>query len=94
MRNRHHRLAESVDYYEKLVAQQAAQLIRMNSSHKFDFVGDEVEDGKQDPHNVVIQMTKEDLRKEEEEIRQLETKKRSLEDRVSGMEKDLGGLMR
>lgn len=40
-----------------------------------------------------VEVTDEDLRREEEEIRELERRKRELEERVHGMSRDLEGLL-
>ncbi|MCJ1274046.1 hypothetical protein MMC21_001840 [Puttea exsequens] len=101
MRSRSEQLNSSIARYEGRIANQMAQLAKMNT-HKDGSVDFEDEDDEDlDNRNVnetdsshEMHVTEEDLRKEDEEIRELEKKKRVLEDRVSGMERDLGGLLR
>jgi hypothetical protein len=66
---------------------------RPKGSGKYDDQGDDdaIEGGKEQEE---IEITTEDLQREQEEIRDLELKKKALEERVSGMERDLGGLNR
>ncbi len=101
LRTRYEQLSSSVASQEARVANQAAQLDRMNRPKDFD--EDEDEQDRDDDNErrlgapAVIhesQIKAVDLKQEEEEIKELERKKRGLEDRVSGMERDLGGLLR
>ncbi|KAF2234206.1 DASH complex, subunit Spc34 [Viridothelium virens] len=95
LRRRHQQLASSIEYYEEEVAQQTAQLNRMNRPAEFEDDGfDEDAGGGEEGIEHTTAFTVEDMQREEEEIKELERKKQGLEDRVSGMEKDLGGLMR
>jgi hypothetical protein len=93
MRTRYGQLRNSVQHYETKVAKQAAQLERMNRPEAYG--GDDDEEEEEDsPDPIELEITDEDLRREEEEVRELEKKKMALEERVNGMERDLGGLMR
>jgi hypothetical protein len=97
LRARYSRVVTSLAHYEGKVARQARELERMNRPDDWD--GDENDDGDEELQNEEgesgnIEITEEDLRREEEGIRELERKKKELEDRVSGMERDLGGLLR
>lgn len=88
----------SLDKFEALVAEQFAQLSRMNgvSSAGLDDEADEelvTSDMVPEPPDGKP-VTEEDLKREEEGIAELERRKRTLEERVSGIEKDLGGLLR
>jgi uncharacterized protein YlxW (UPF0749 family) len=93
LRQRHRRLAGSIQHYEAKVAEQTSQLSRMNRSRDYgsDYDGEEVVE---DEPVALSEFTEEDMRLEEEEILDLERKKRSLEERVSAMEKDINGVMR
>ena len=94
LRLRYSQLSSSVAHYEQKVANQERELERMNKNDGWN-EDEEFEDA--DPGTEPeerIEITDEDLRREEEEIRDLERRKRELEDRVSGMERDLGGLLR
>jgi hypothetical protein len=94
LRQRHRQLESSIELYELRVAEQAAQLSRMNRPRDFG-LDDEPEDpepGAEVPTEIV--MTEDDLRREEEEIRELERKKRGLEERVNSMERDISGVLR
>ncbi|RDW73731.1 hypothetical protein BP5796_07173 [Coleophoma crateriformis] len=98
IRTRYAQLNTSLRHYEAKVARQTRELERMHRGVDAD---SEEEDGESMPgeddredHEMEIEVTDEDLRREEEEIRELERKKKALEDRVSGMERDLGGLLR
>ncbi|KAJ9649020.1 hypothetical protein H2201_002103 [Coniosporium apollinis] len=97
LRSRHRRLAASLEHYEMRIAEQSAQLNRMNRSHTFD-AEDDMDDAEathaQASAPAEIPLTREDLRKEEDEIRELERRKRELEDRVSSMGRDLSGVLR
>ena len=100
LRSRYEQLNSSISRYESTISKQMAQLARINKHKEDEGVYDEHEDEDIDenvneadgPDN--LQVTEEDLRREDEEIRELEKKKHALEDRVSGMERDLGGLRR
>ncbi|KAF2195287.1 hypothetical protein K469DRAFT_649049 [Zopfia rhizophila CBS 207.26] len=79
MRQRHRRLEASIEHYEYRIAEQVAQLNRMNRSRDvMDDEPDEVE-----PEAEAPALTEDDVRREEEEVRQLEQKKRGLEDRTA-----------
>lgn len=88
LRYRHRQVAETVAHLEARVADQAAQLERMNKSIDFS------DDDEKDMDNEVVEITDEMIEQERQEIRELEMRKQTLEARVSGMERDLGGLMR
>ncbi|KAI9868311.1 MAG: hypothetical protein M1813_005754 [Trichoglossum hirsutum] len=102
LRTRYSQLTSSISHYESRVAKQGAQLDRMNRGQDFDLEDDDDDDDDdgslpdRTPTAAAseVEVTEEDLRREEEEIRELELKKRTLEERVSGMERDLGGLLR
>ena len=103
LRSRYEQLIGSIARYEARVGKQTAQLARMSKHDDGDGDGgfdgddgDEGEDGVGDGDDVVpeVQITEDDLRRENEKIEELERKRRVLEDRVSGMERDLGGLLR
>lgn len=89
LRYRYAEISESLVQLEARVADNAAELERMNEAYDrnndIDFA---------EPQHHDINVTDEDIERELEEIRELERKKRGLEDRVTGMERDLGGLMR
>ncbi|KAF1931501.1 DASH complex, subunit Spc34 [Didymella exigua CBS 183.55] len=89
MRQRHARLESSLEYYESRLAEQTAQLDRLNRS-RGEYV-EENDDVEEEPQEEVV-LTAEDLRREEEQVRQLESKKRGLEDRVHSMGRDISGL--
>lgn len=93
LRQRHRRLAGSLQHYEVKVAEQTSQLSRMNRSRDYgsDYDGEEVVEEEPVP---MSEFTEEDMRLEEDEILELERKKRSLEERVTAMEKDINGVMR
>ncbi len=95
LRARHSEVMASIEKYEELVAEQAAQLRSMNrpTSYVTNDEDDEMEHRKA-LHVERLPLTQQELKREEEGIKELELKKRSLEERVSGMEKDLGGLLR
>jgi hypothetical protein len=94
LRLRYSQLSSSIEHYEQKVANQEKELERMTKSGGWNGEED-FEDGVlgSEPEERV-EITDEDLRREEEEIRDLERRKKVLEDRVSGMERDLGGLLR
>ena len=98
LRTRHRQIQASVQHYEQKVAHQTRDLERMNRGDGWDADDDEEGgDGRKttgSEEEMEVEVTDEDLRREEEEIRELERKKKELEDRVSGMERDLGGLLR
>lgn len=89
MRQRHARLEASLEYYETRLAEQTAQLGRLNRS-RGDYVDDDAEIEEEPQEDVIL--TAEDLRREEEEVKLLESKKRGLEDRVHSMGRDISGL--
>ncbi|KAF2147434.1 uncharacterized protein K452DRAFT_293856 [Aplosporella prunicola CBS 121167] len=92
LRQRHVQLASSVEHYELRVAEQTAQLSRMNRPR--DFADDDEPEVAPEPQVEEDLLTVEDLRREEEEIRDLERKKRGLEDRVNSMGRDISGVLR
>lgn len=93
MRQRHSRLGASIEYYENRIADQTAQLSKINRGREY--IDDDQEEGGAEPEATIFQpMTEEDLRREEEEVRQLEKKKRGLEDRVNSMGRDISGVLR
>jgi hypothetical protein len=98
LRTRYGQIQASVQHYEQKVARQTRELERMHRGDGWDPDEDEEdEEGRERPgseEEVQVEVTDEDLRREEEEIRELERKKKELEVRVSGMERDLGGLLR
>lgn len=98
LRARHQRLSESIAHYEERVADQAAQLARMNRSRDFDDEEDEYAEAESQEQPEFgdgnYPMTEEDMRREEEEIRELEQKKKNLEERVGALGRDLTGVLR
>lgn len=100
LRNRNAQALASMEEYEDLVAEQTAQLGKMNRSSGLTFDDEDVDEitmrdvSSNDAQSSDIPITEEELRRDEETCAELEQKKRTLEDRVSGMDKDLGGLMR
>ena len=96
LRSRYEQLDASIHRYESRVEKQADQLARMNRHKDHDGDDDEMEDEEEEVEDVVAEMevTEEDIQRENELIAELEKKKQLLEERVSGMERDLGGLLR
>jgi hypothetical protein len=95
LRERYRQVLNSVQFYENKVERQTRELERMNRGERWESGGEEEDEEFGDlGEGEEIEVTDDDLRKEEEEIRELERKKRGLEERVSGMERDLGGLLR
>ncbi|PGH00430.1 hypothetical protein AJ79_08203 [Helicocarpus griseus UAMH5409] len=93
LRQRHYEVSKSIAHLESRIAEQSAQLERMNRSQSYDYdMPEPVEPVAAEP--AVPDVSEEDLQREMQEIRELEMRKRRLEDRVTGMERDLGGLMR
>ena len=92
LRQRHRRLEGSLQHYETQIAEQAAQLSKLNKPRDYGSDYDGEEDLPEAP--AFEDFTEEDMRKAEEEIEELERKKKGLEDRVSAMEKDISGVMR
>lgn len=94
IRSRHREITDSLGPLEKRVADQAAELERINISQYNDsdyHYGPESADMTK---SEAVEVTDEDIERELEAIRELEAKKRRLESRVTGMERDLGGLLR
>ncbi|KAF2088428.1 DASH complex, subunit Spc34 [Saccharata proteae CBS 121410] len=91
LRQRHARLTSSIEEYEYRVAEQQAELSRMNKPR--DFEDDDAEPIPEEVPDEVL-LTADDLAREEEEIRELERKKRTLEARVSSMSRDISGVLR
>lgn len=89
MRYRYSKISESLVQLESRVADNVAELERMNAAYDRD---NELE--LSEPQQHEIHVTDEDIERELEEIRELERRKQALENRVTGMERDLGGLMR
>ena len=89
-----------MEEYEELVAEQTAQLRKMNGTSGLTFDDHELDEitmqdvNTPDSQPSKLPLTEEELRREEDACAELERKKWTLEERVSGMEKDLGGLMR
>lgn len=97
LRQRHNRLTASINHYEARVAEQNAQLSRMNRQREYgsDYADEEADEEVEGDDAVEdYPFTEEDMKLEEEEIKELEKKKRALEERVSGMEKDISGVLR
>ncbi|OJD26595.1 hypothetical protein ACJ73_02019 [Blastomyces percursus] len=97
VRHRHEHLSTSIAQLESRIAEQAAQLQRMNRSQDYSS-GYDIPDTERDVGVVpaeaaVSHVTEEDLQRELLEIHELEGRKRRLEERVTGMERDLGELM-
>jgi chromosome segregation ATPase len=91
LRSRYQLISESISELEARVAENTAQLGRLNRSYGDD--DDEVRTLEAPPLDGT-DIPEEDLQRERAEIRELERKKQALEDRVAGMERDLGGLFR
>jgi len=99
LRTRHVQLQGSLKHYEQKVERQTRELERMNRGDAWSGDEDEEfdEEGRRTPARDEldeVEVTDEDLRREEEDIRDLERRRKELEDRVSSMERDLGGLLR
>ncbi|KAL8950341.1 MAG: hypothetical protein Q9222_003627 [Ikaeria aurantiellina] len=100
LRSRFNQLTASITRYEARVANQTAQLAKMNrragSKANEDIASLEQPADAEDVNGFSneLPISADDLEREEQEIRELEKKKQALEDRVSGMERDLGGLLR
>ena len=99
LRTRYGQIQASLQHYEQKVARQTRELERMNRGDGWEDDEDDEGDGEgratpATEEEFEVEVTDEDLRREEEEIRELERKKKELEERVSGMERDLGGLLR
>ncbi|KAK7712919.1 hypothetical protein SLS57_007663 [Botryosphaeria dothidea] len=92
LRQRHARLTSSIEHYELRVAEQQAQLARMNKPR--DDYDDPPEEEPESEPEEEAPLTIEDLRREEEEVKELERKKRGLEDRVNSMGRDISGVQR
>ncbi|KAF2273958.1 DASH complex, subunit Spc34 [Westerdykella ornata] len=94
IRQRYSRLQSSIEFYENRLAEQAAQLSRLNRSR--DYAADDADEGDVEPEATTLfqPLSENDLRKEEEEIRQLERKKKGLEERVTSMGRDISGVLR
>ena len=97
LRNRYKQVAESLALYEAKVANQTAQLDRMNqttdSDDNYEEEGEGVMTGVE-ARREAAPVSDAEMRAEEREITVLEQKKVALEERVKSMEKDLGGLLR
>ncbi|KAH8661528.1 DASH complex subunit Spc34 [Tricladium varicosporioides] len=93
IRAKYGRLRGSVEFYERKVQKLGREVEGISRSDRWDENEAEEEDGEEDmmEEGMEIEVTDEDLRREEEEIRELEQRKKELEERVSGMERDLGG---
>lgn len=103
LRVRHRQLKTSLGHYQQRIEKQEKELSKMNRGEELE--GEEFDDedmhendteglagqGLEEPD---VEITDEDLWREEEEIRELEQKRRQLEERIRGMDSDLGGLMR
>jgi hypothetical protein len=97
LRTRYGQIQASLQHYEQKVARQTRDLERMNRGDGWEEEDKYNGEGRATPgteEEMEVEVTDEDLRREEDEIRELERKKKELEDRVSGMERDLGGLLR
>ncbi|MCJ1289117.1 hypothetical protein MMC34_000649 [Xylographa carneopallida] len=95
LRMRHKQLTSSIERYEARLAKQASQLERMNRSKSFDDNETQIKKRNELPYEQqALEITAEDIEREEAEMKELEKKKRGLEDRVSGYERDIGGLLR
>ena len=95
LRRRWEVVRQGLGFYEGKVERLARELESINKGDEW--VGDDEHDeGEEDSvgREFKVDVTDEDLRREEEEIKELERKKAELEERVSGMERDLGGLLR
>ncbi|TAQ86756.1 hypothetical protein B7494_g4917 [Chlorociboria aeruginascens] len=83
LRTRHGQLQNSLAHYETKVARQTRELQRMNKGDSWDGSGEEDEDREAVAgEETELEVTDEDLRREEEEIAELERKKKELEDRL------------
>jgi len=95
LRERWRVVGKSLGYYEVKVEKQVRELERMNRGERWEEdMEDEEDEEEEGGGDFEVEVTDEDLRREEDEIRELEAKKRALEERVKGMERDLGGLLR
>lgn len=97
LRQRHARLAESIEHYDAKAEEQAARLKRMTRPRDFSYSDEDEADGAVDAAPVAgneLPMTEEDVKHEEAEIKELEKKKQVLEERVSALGKDITGVLR
>lgn len=92
LRYRYAQVTDSLEQLDARVAENTAELERINQAYDkendFDFA--EQQQQQQPETNV----TDEDIERELEEIRELERRKRTLEERMTGIDRDIGGLMR
>ncbi|KAF2101759.1 DASH complex, subunit Spc34 [Rhizodiscina lignyota] len=96
LRQRHVRLAESIEYYEARAKEQASKLQRLHRPRDFETEDDE-EDTPSEQQSQAAQeafMPEVDVKKEEEEIRELERKRQILEERVNALGRDITGVLR
>ena len=98
LRARYENVASSIESYEAKVAEQTAQLERMNRS-KANKRDQNMKLNRATRPNATPKPKKKtvsisEFQTEETELKDLEERKRTLEDRISGMERDLGGLSR
>ena len=93
LRSRNAELSTSIEEYESIVSDQAAQLQRMNQNKDDDGFNNISYLGTSNG-TTAAGPSAQDLKKEEEEVRELEEKKILLEERVGEIERDIGGLMR
>lgn len=94
LRERWRAVGNSVKFYEQKIERQTKELDRINRGERWESgAEDDIED-ENDEVYIDVEVTDEDLAREEEEIKELEAKKKALDERVRGMERDLGGLLR
>ncbi|QKX64048.1 uncharacterized protein TRUGW13939_11221 [Talaromyces rugulosus] len=92
LRYRYAQVTDSLAQLDTRVAQNTAELERINQAYDKDNDFDLAEH--QPQQNPDTHVTDEDIERELEEIRELERRKRTLEARMTGIDRDIGGLMR
>lgn len=85
LRRRHEKVMESINHYERLIADQDSHMQRM-------FHGTDA--GEQYDTDDFTSTPRAEPARDEDDVKDLERKKQMLEARVTGMERDLGGLLR
>ena len=96
LQTRYDNIVSSIASYEAKVAEQTAQLERINRSkaNKKDRSMAMHGVGRQTVMPKRKKVSADNIQTEETELKDLKERKRTLEDRISGMERDLGGLSR
>lgn len=92
LRYRYAQVTDSLEQLDARVAENTAELERINQAYDKDKDFDFAEQQQQQQPETNV--TDEDIERELEEIRELERRKRTLEERMTGIDRDIGGLMR